>query len=90
MFKNAKAKHGLNLKMGFKTKFGLILENQTVEREGRRKREKKRKRKRKKKRRRGEAKIKKVWILWILYGIVWITWISCIDTCLWVGGCVET
>ena len=59
MFKNAKAKHDLNLKMGFKTKFGLILENQNRRREGRRKREKKRKRKR----RRGEAKIKKIWKL---------------------------
>ena len=36
------AKHGLNLKMGFKTKFGLILENQTVERERRRGKERRR------------------------------------------------
>ena len=43
---NAKAKHGLNLKMGFKTRFCLILENKkNCRREGRRKREKKRKRK---------------------------------------------
>ena len=46
VLKNAKAKHGLNLKMGFKTRFGLILENKkNRRREGRRKREKKRKRK---------------------------------------------
>ena len=32
------AKHGLNLKMGFKTKFGLILKKKTVEEKGRRRR----------------------------------------------------
>ena len=54
------AKHGLN-KTWIRAKFGLILEDQTVERErGEEKREEEEEEE-KKKRRRGEAKIKKVW-----------------------------
>ena len=57
MFKNSKAKHGLNLKMGFKTKFGLILGKQ--KRKRRREEEKREERKKE----RSSSKAKKVWKL---------------------------
>ena len=47
------AKHGLNLKMGFKTKFGLILENQKT---GMKRGEGEKKKRRKRKRRRREER----------------------------------
>ena len=51
------AKHGVNSKVGFKSKFGLNLGEENRGEEG------KKKKKRKRKRRRREAKIKKVWKL---------------------------
>ena len=47
------AKHGLNLKMGFKTKFGLILEKKKT---GMKRGEGEKKKKRKRKRRRREER----------------------------------
>ena len=78
--KNAKAKHGLNLKMGFKTRFGLIWRTKkTVEGKGGGKKREKEEEEEKKKRRRGEAKIKKVWKLTLSMEIMKISrdlWIS--------------
>ena len=60
------AKHGLNLKMGFKTKFGLILENQkNVNEERRRGEEEEEEEEEKKKRRGGVQERFKGMELWI-------------------------
>ena len=68
------AKHGLNLKIGFKTKFGLILGTKNVNEERRRGEEEEEEEEEK---RREEFKQAKVW------NFVYV----CMDTCLWVVGC---
>ena len=57
------AKHGLNLKMGFKTKFGLILKKKTVEekRRGGEEEEEEEEEEKKKMKERSSIKAKKVW-----------------------------
>ena len=62
MFKSTKAKHGLNLKMGFKTNLFSFWRTKNVNEE-RRRGEGEEEEEEEKKKRRGEAKIKKVWIL---------------------------
>ena len=63
------AKHGLNLKMGFKTNFGLILENQkTGMKRGEGEKEKKRKWKRRRREEEEFKKDSKVWNFGFLYG----------------------
>ena len=65
MFKNVKAKHGLNKPIGIKTKIGLILKKEN------RREEEEEEEEEKKKRRRREAKIKGMETE-LKYGIVWI------------------
>ena len=81
------AKQGLNLKMGFKTKFGLILENQKNVNEERRRgeEEEEEEEEEEKKKRRGGVQERFKGMDSMIFGmeLVYI----CMDTCLWVVGC---
>ena len=69
IFKNAKSKHGLNSKIGFKTKFGLNL--------GEKNHGGKRKRKRKK--REEPKRYGYMTFVWILVRFGMDLWISCME-----------